>query len=77
MIITGTRSYIIVEIDGKVMKIDGELTTTPIFYADINSIDHWEEPYNKVKLTKMQKTNLIERITKESNKVGNIKIVFN
>jgi hypothetical protein len=36
MKITGTRSQIKVEIDDKIILINGELTTTPAFYADIN-----------------------------------------
>nr|WP_292960138.1 hypothetical protein [Muricauda sp. UBA7809] len=47
MIITGTKSNIIVETEGKSLKIEGELTTTPAFYADKDSIKNWESPYDK------------------------------
>lgn len=36
--IEGTRSYILVTFNDKVIKIDGELTLTPAFYADQTTI---------------------------------------
>jgi hypothetical protein len=38
MKITGVRSYILVERDVRTLKITGELTTAPAFYADSISI---------------------------------------
>ncbi len=76
MKITGTRSHIRVEIEGKVILINGELTTTPAFYADIKSIKKWESPYDKEKITEEEKAELIKKITEESQKEGRIKVYF-
>jgi hypothetical protein len=45
MRITGTPSCIWIEINGKTIKAMGELTITPAFYANKNSMNHWERPY--------------------------------
>ncbi|WP_414617429.1 hypothetical protein [Dyadobacter sp. 32] len=45
MKITGDRGTIWVEIEGKTIKIEGELTTTPSFYAEFNSIVHWNRHF--------------------------------
>lgn len=66
MKITGTRSYILVEFDHRSIKITGELTTTPAFYADINSIKHWESPYDNIIITEEEKKLIIKRILQES-----------
>ncbi|MBE9468860.1 MAG: hypothetical protein IMY72_11170 [Bacteroidetes bacterium] len=76
MKITGTRSHIRVEIEGKVILINGELTTTPAFYADIKSIKKWEPPYDQEEITEEEKTKLIQIITEESQKEGNIRVYF-
>jgi hypothetical protein len=76
MKITGTRSHIFVETEGKVLKISGELTATPAFYADINSINHWEKPYESIKITAKERKTLIEKIKEESNRPGNLTIIF-
>lgn len=44
MIFTGTKSYIMVEMEGKSLKIKGELTNAPGFYAEKDSIGHWKSP---------------------------------
>lgn len=75
MKITGTRSYILVEFDHRTVKIAGELTTTPVFYAEINSIKNWEAPYNKVAVTEEEKQEIIRRVNEES-KAGQVKIIF-
>ncbi|UII79689.1 Imm74 family immunity protein [Flagellimonas sp. CMM7] len=76
MKITGTKSYIVIETEGKTLKIEGELTTTPAFYADKKSIQNWEKPNESIKITEEEKETLIEKILIESNKDGNVKIIF-
>lgn len=76
MKITGTRSHIRVEIDGKVILINGELTTIPAFYADIKSIKNWEPPYENEEITEEEKAELIRKITEESQKEGWIRVYF-
>lgn len=68
------RGKIRVVIDGKSLIITGELTTTPIFYANINSIEYWEFPYNK-KVTEEEKQKIINIITEET-KNSAIRIIF-
>jgi len=66
MKITGTRSYILVEFDYRTIKIAGELTTVPAFYADINSIKNWESPYDNIIITEEEKKEIIKRILQET-----------
>lgn len=73
--INGTRSTIEVEIDNKQIIITGELTTTPIFYADIDSIKNWEPPYEQEPITENEKKEIISSIEKASKK-GKIPIIF-
>lgn len=61
--ITGTRGSIKVEIDDKVLKISGELTTTPVFYADKKSIEHWENPFEEIKISDEEKKEIIDTIS--------------
>lgn len=75
MKITGTRSSIQVEIEGKVLTIQGELTTTPAFYADANSIKRWDPPYDDVAIGEVEKTEIINMI-KEEAKNAQVKIIF-
>ncbi len=73
--IKGTRSSIEVELDNKQIIISGELTTTPIFYADIASIKKWEPPYENEIITDTEKNEIIKAIERESKK-GKIPVVF-
>jgi hypothetical protein len=75
MQISGTRSHIIVQFDHRSVKITGELTTTPVFYADIISIKNWEPPYESVAITEKEKEEIIKRVTEET-KDKEVKIVF-
>lgn len=75
MKITGTRSYILVEFDERTVKIQGELTETPVFYAYLNSIKNWESPYGNVAVTEEEKKEMVRRITEE-NKNDEVKIIF-
>jgi hypothetical protein len=74
MKITGTRSYILVEYDHRTVKIEGELTTTPAFYASIGSIKNWESPYENMSVTEEEKKEIINRVLEENN--PEFKIIF-
>ena len=71
---TGTRSYILVEFDHRTVKISGELTSTPAFYASINSIKHWEAPFENIEVTDEEKKQIVECVSKENG--GELKIIF-
>lgn len=75
MKITGTRSYILVEFDHRTVKIKGELTTTPKFYADIKSIKNWEPPFDGFAISEDEKNQIIEAVLKE-NATNKTQIVF-
>lgn len=75
MKITGTRSYILVEFDHRTVKIQGELTTTPTFYADLNSIKNWEPPFDNLVISEGEKKQIIEAILKE-NRTSKIQIIL-
>ena len=67
MKITGTRSYILVEFDSRTVKIKGELTTTPAFYASISSIENWEPPNENLKVTDAEKNEIVRKVTAQKN----------
>ncbi len=76
MKITGGRSYIRVETEeGKEIVIQGELTMTPKFYADYNSIKHWEPPFENENITENSKKKLAFQIMNESSKT-NVPVIF-
>ena len=75
MKLSGTRSYIEVEINDKILRISGELTTTPAFYADSNSIKHWEPPFENILISESEKEELIKTILEET-KNAEVKIYF-
>jgi hypothetical protein len=66
MKISGTRSYILVEYDHRSIKIQGELTITPAFYADIASIKRWEPPYDHIAVSEEEKLDIISKVTEET-----------
>ena len=70
-----TRSEILVEMNGKKMLISGEGTTIPSFYADIKSIQKWEEPFEDLKVTEEEIKIIIDYISKESQLRG-IEVFF-
>jgi hypothetical protein len=79
MKITGTRSYMIVEFTdgefaGKKVKIEGELTLTPAFYAVKGSIKNWEAPYENDRIKDDDKKQIVEQILEHNN--PDFKIVF-
>lgn len=67
MRITGARSYILVAFDHRTVKIQGELTTTPAFYAMKNSIKAWEKPYDDILITDEEKRQIIKKVTEHEN----------
>jgi len=72
MEITGTRSYINVkftdgEFSGKKVKIYGELTLTPAFYADKKSIKYWEAPHESIEMLDSEKQDIVEQVLKQKN----------
>jgi hypothetical protein len=74
MKITGTSSYILVEFDHRTVKIQGELTTTPAFYASIGSIINWEHPYGNIKVSQEEKNEIITKIIEQNN--PDFKVIF-
>jgi hypothetical protein len=74
MKITGTRSYILVEFDHRSVKIAGELTTTPVFYASIKSIKNWEPPYDSIPVSESEKREIVNRVLQEIR--SEFKILF-
>ncbi len=75
MKITGTRSTLIVETEGKTLIIKGELTVTPAFYADSDSIRYWEPPFDDIKISEEEKLRIIDKIKKYNENQG-VKIIF-
>lgn len=67
MKITGTRSYVLVEFDYRTVRIAGELTTKPAFYADLNSIKNWEPPYEYMEVTKEEKKEIVRKVLLHEN----------
>jgi hypothetical protein len=74
MKITGTRSYILIEYDHRTVKVRGELTTSPAFYADINSMQYWESPYENQLITADEKNAIIQCVLE--NNSPDFKIIF-
>jgi hypothetical protein len=68
MKITGTRSTVTIEENGKKLILSGELTTEPAFYADRNSIQYWVTENGKISITEEEKLDLISSIIEESRK---------
>jgi Immunity protein 74 len=74
MKITGTSSYIIVEINNKTVKIEGEMMVGG-FLAYSDSIKNWEPPHDDVVIDVFTKNQLIQAII-EKSKTTEIKIEF-
>lgn len=73
--IRGGRSYIIVEVGENELKINGELTTTPMFYAEKESIKYWKTPKGLVPISEKEKDQLILQIIAET-KNAKVPILF-
>ena len=70
-----SRSTILVFYNGKNLLIHGEATLTPEFFANKDSIKSWEGPESQI-VTNEEKSEIIEMITKESQKNNNIPVYF-
>lgn len=58
----------------KKVVVSGELTATPVFYADIISLVTWEVPDN-APISKEEKKEIIEFITNDSS-TKKVKVLF-
>lgn len=65
MKITGTMSYIKVEVDGRIVKIEGEKVIGG-FIAFKNTIKNWEPPYENEVIDEKLKHEIISKITYET-----------
>jgi hypothetical protein len=74
--ITGTRSYILVYFDQKVLRIEGELTLTPAFYANKESIKYWEPPNNGLIIDDEEKEDIVKQILTYSVSNPGVSIKF-
>lgn len=70
-----TPSKLLVKYNNKELIITGEVTVTPIFYADIKSIKKWETPFENEIISETEKQEIIRLITEESSKTK-IPIIF-
>ena len=61
MNITGTMSYIKVEIEGKTVKIEGEKVIGG-FIAFKNTIKNWEPPYENEIIDEKLKQEIIQKV---------------
>lgn len=74
IIIGGTNSYIRVELNGRVVKIEGELLANG-FLAFKNSIRRWESPHEHELIDEATKDLIVYHVLEESQK-KNFKIEF-
>lgn len=65
MKITGTKSYVKVEFEEKVIKIKGELLVGG-FVAYIDSIEKWESPYGAEKIDELEKQRIMDMVINET-----------
>ncbi|MFT4146920.1 MAG: Imm74 family immunity protein [Mobilitalea sp.] len=74
MILGGTNSYVRVELNGKIVKIEGELLANG-FLAYKNTIRKWESPHENEVIDQATKDLIIQHVLEESQK-ANFKIEF-
>ena len=67
MKITGTMSYVKVEIEGKIVKIQGEMIVGG-FIAFKNTIRNWEPPYDNEVIDEKLKQEIIDKVVSETQK---------
>ncbi len=65
MKITGTSSYIKVEVDDKTVKIQGEMIVGG-FLAYSDSIKNWESPYDSIAIDDATKSEIIKAVIAET-----------
>jgi Immunity protein 74 len=67
--ITGTSSYILIEVDNKVVKVEGELLVNG-FAAYTDTLKNWEPPHEKEMIDSDMKQKIIQEAldyTKDSH----------
>jgi hypothetical protein len=71
------RGLILIKIhfNEKSILITGELTITPIFYADISSIKKWDPPYENEEIDDSTRNDIIESI-ENYTKEAKVKVLF-
>jgi uncharacterized beta-barrel protein YwiB (DUF1934 family) len=74
-VLGGTRSELKIKVDKRILTITGELTTTPIFYADILSIKNWDSPFENISLTEEEKKEIIRQVERNT-KNSHVPIIF-
>ncbi|OCA85822.1 hypothetical protein A8F94_13195 [Bacillus sp. FJAT-27225] len=74
MKITGTSSYILIEVDNKVIKVQGEMLVNG-FAAYADTIKNWEPPHENEVLDSETKQNIIVEAV-EYTKNSQFKIEF-
>ena len=74
MNITGTMSYIKVEIEGKTVKIEGEKLIGG-FIAFKNTIKNWEPPYENEIIDEKLKQEIIQKVS-DKTKNSHLVITF-
>lgn len=74
MKITGTSSYIKVEVNNKTVKIHGEMIVGG-FLAYSDSINNWEPPNDKIFIDEFTKKELIQAVI-DKTKNSDFKIEF-
>lgn len=74
MILGGTSSYVRVEFNGKIVKIEGELLSNG-FLAYRNTIRKWEVPYENEIIDNKTQNLIVEHVLEEAEK-ANFKIEF-
>ncbi len=74
MKITGTMSYIKVEIEGKTVKIEGEKVIGG-FIAFKNTIKNWEPPYENEIIDEKLKQEIIQKVS-DKTKNSHLVITF-
>ena len=74
MNITGTMSYIKVEIEGKTVKIQGEKVIGG-FIAFKNTIKNWEPPYENEIIDEKLKQEIIQKVS-DKTKNSHLVITF-
>lgn len=72
--ITGTSSYIDIEFEGKIVKIQGELLING-FVTYIDSIKNWEPPYHNIEISEDVKDRIISAVFHQT-KNSSFKINF-
>jgi len=75
MKITGTNSYIVLDIDGRKIKVQGEMVVGG-FIAEVSTMQRFEPPYENVTLTEdLKRIYINEAIKKTSNSHMDIQFV--